>query len=203
MDERIEKLMYNLKERQFKPFYAEKRQDVVPLVKTLVKPGDTVANGGSQTLKECGVLEFLARGDFNYLTVNEDMTAREKKEIMRKKFFADDFFLSANGVTIDGRIFQEDGASTRVAPMIYGPDNIIIVIGKNKIVDTEGQAKARIKKVAPQNCAKAGFDTPCAVDGRCHDCRVPARSCCTSVTLNYSRIPDRIKVIIVNEDLGI
>lgn len=56
------------------------------------------------------------------------------------------FSFSANAVTIDGRIFQEDGASTRVAPMIYGPDNVIIVIGKNKIVDTEGQAKARIKK---------------------------------------------------------
>ena len=92
MDERIEKLMHNLKERQFKPFYAEKRQDVIPIVMSLVKPGDTVANGGSQTLKECGVVEFLARGDFNYLTVNEDMTGREKKEIMRKRFFCRRFF---------------------------------------------------------------------------------------------------------------
>ena len=122
MDERIEKLMYNLKERQFKPFYAEKRQDVIPLVRALVKPGDTVANGGSQTLKECGVSEFLANGDFNYLNPTRDMSAKEKKELMRKRFFADDFFLSANAVTIDGRIFQEDGASTRVAPMIYGPE---------------------------------------------------------------------------------
>lgn len=203
MDEKIQKLTENLRVRQFKPYFVEKKEDVLPLVKELVKSGDTVAAGGSVTLKECGVSEFLASGDVNYLNPTRDMSAEEKKELMRKRFFADDFFLSANAVTVDGRIFQEDGASTRVAPMIYGPDNVIMIIGKNKIVDTEGQAKARIKKVAPQNCARAGFDTPCAVDGRCHDCRVPARSCCTSVTLNYSRIPDRIKVIIVNEDLGV
>ena len=92
MDERIEKLMGNLKERQFKPFYAEKRQDVIPLVKSLVKPGDTVANGGSQTLKECGVSEFLARGDFNYLTVNEDMTPPGEKGNYAQEIFCRRFF---------------------------------------------------------------------------------------------------------------
>ena len=71
--------------------------------------------------------------------------------------------------------------------------------------ETETQAEAikRIKWVAPQNCKRIGFDTPCVEDGQCHNCMHFQRSCCTSVTLNYSRIPDRITVILVGEDLGV
>ena len=73
----------------------------------------------------------------------------------------------------------------------------------NKIVNTLGEANARVKKVAPVNCRNIGFDTPCVADGKCHDCRHFQRSCCTSVVLNYSRIPGRITVVLVGEELGV
>lgn len=203
MDERIAKTIENLKERQFKPLYVEKASDVVPLIETLINEGDTVANGGSVTLGMCGVTDLLKSGKYEYLSAEGLTDPKDVKNAMRQRFFADAFFLSANAITVDGRIYQEDGASTRVAPMIYGPDKVIMVVGKNKIVDTNGQALARIKYVAPINCKRRGFKTPCAEDGVCHDCKVAGRSCCTSVTLNYSRIPDRITVIIVDEDLGV
>lgn len=203
MDERIQKTIDNLKQRQFNALYVEKGSDVLPILEKMMTEGETVANGGSVTLGQLGVVEFLKSGKFNYLSAEGLSDAKEIKDAMRKRFFADSFLCSANAITTDGRIFQEDGASTRVAPMIYGPDKVFIVAGVNKIVDTQGQAMARIKQVAPANCKRRGFKTPCAEDGVCHDCRVSGRSCCTSVTLNYSRIPDRITVIIVNEDLGV
>ncbi len=199
----VEKTMENLKERQFRPYFVATKEEVLPLIETMVKDGETVASGGSVTLKQTGVSDWLKSGRFNYLAPAADATQEEKKEMMRKRFFADVFFSSANAIVSDGRIVNEDGASTRVAPMIYGPDRVIIVAGVNKIVETMGRANARVKMVAPVNCKKIGFDTPCVEDGKCHDCRHFQRSCCTTAVLNYSRIPDRITVILVGEELGV
>lgn len=198
----IEKTMQNLKERQFDPYFAEKKEEVIPLIKSLIKEGSTVATGGSETLRETGVSDML-RNEYTVIEAKPGSTPEQVKEAMRQRFSADAFLLSANAITYDGRIFQEDGASTRVAPMIYGPDMVIIVAGVNKLAENEAKARQRVKMVACENCRRRGFATPCAEDGVCHDCRVPGRSCCTSVTLNFSRIPDRIKVILVNEELGI
>ncbi len=198
----IDKTMNNLRERQFDPYFVETKEEVVPLVKSMIKEGSTVAAGGSETLRETGVSEML-RESYDVIEPEAGSTPEQVKETMRKRFSADAFLLSANAITYDGRIFQEDGASTRVAPMIYGPDSVIIVAGVNKLVENEAKARQRVKMVACENCRRRGFATPCAEDGVCHDCRVPGRSCCTSVTLNFSRIPNRIKVILVNEDLGI
>ena len=198
----IEKTLANLKERQFDPYFVETREEVIPLIKRLVKEGSTVATGGSETLRETGVSDML-KSDYKLIEAAPGSTPEQVKEAMRSRFSADAFLLSANAITYDGRIFQEDGASTRVAPMIYGPDMVIIVAGVNKLAETEAKARQRVKMVACENCRRRGFATPCAEDGVCHDCRVPGRSCCTSVTLNFSRIPDRIKVILVNEELGI
>ena len=199
----VKKTMDNLKKRQFRPYFVNTKEEVVPLLETMVKEGAVVANGGSVTLGQTGVADWLKSGKFTYLAPAADATEAEKKEMMRKRFFADVFFLSANAIVSDGRIVNEDGASTRVAPMIYGPDKVIIVAGVNKIVNTLGEANARVKKVAPVNCKRIGVDTPCVEDGKCHDCMHSQRSCCTSVTLNYSRIPDRITVILVGEELGV
>lgn len=203
MDTRIEKTIENLKKRQFDAVYLEKGRQVVPYLKEVLPKKGKVANGGSVTLNQTGVVELLQSGEYEYLSRQGISDPVEFKNAMRQRFFADAFLLSANAITADGRIYQEDGASTRVAPMIYGPDKVYIVAGVNKIVDTPAQALARIKYVAPINCKRRGFKTPCARDGMCHNCRVSGRSCCTAVTLEYSRIPNRITVILVGEELGV
>ena len=128
---------------------------------------------------------------------------KEKKNITRQRFFADSFFLSANAIISDGRIYNEDGASTRVSAMIYGPDKVFIVAGVNKIVESQAEAVKRTKWEAPQNCKRIGFSTPCVEDGQCHNCFHSQRSCCTTAILNFSRVPDRISVILVGEELGV
>lgn len=198
----IDQTIRNLKERQFEAFFAEDAHEALRLIEELVPDGSSVACGGSETLREIGFTEKF-RDRFRFLETPAGASPQEAKEAIRARFSADAFFLSANAITVDGRIFQEDGASTRVAPMIYGPDSVVIVAGQNKIAENEAKARQRVKTVACENCRRRGFATPCAEDGHCHDCRVPGRSCCTSVTLNFSRIPGRIKVIIVGEDLGI
>ena len=201
--ELVQKTMENLEKRQFKPYFVEKKEDVVPLLKTLVAEGEMVANGGSVTLGQCGVLEWLKNGNFNYVAPTADMTEQEKKNATRQRFFADSFFLSANAIISDGRLYNEDGASTRVSAMIYGPDKVFVVAGVNKIVESQAEAVKRTKWVAPQNCKRIGFSTPCTEDGMCHNCFHPQRSCCTTAILNFSRVPNRISVILVGEELGV
>lgn len=197
-----EKIMNNLRERQFEAYYAEDENEAMDIILSLVPQGSRIASGGSETLREIGFFEKTA-DRYEVIQPASGSGPDEVKKAMRERFSADAFFLSANAITYDGRIFQEDGASTRVAPMIYGPDSVIIVAGENKFVENEQKARQRVKMVACENCRRRGFATPCAEDGHCHDCRVPGRSCCTSVTLNFSRIPGRIKVIIVGRELGI
>lgn len=198
----VEKTLSNLRERQFEAYFVKDAEEAKELIRKLVAPGSSVASGGSETLRETGISDML-REEYAVIEAPAGASPEENKEAMRRRFSADAFFLSANAITYDGRIFQEDGASTRVAPMIYGPDQVVIVAGTNKLAENEAKARQRVKMVACENCRRRGFKTPCAEDGHCHDCRVPARSCCTSVTLNFSRIPGRIKVIIVDKELGI
>ncbi|MBP0968824.1 MAG: lactate utilization protein [Oscillospiraceae bacterium] len=198
----IDETIRNMRERQFDAYYAENGEEALNLIGELVPDGSRVASGGSETLREIGFAERF-RDRFSFIEAAPGAGPDEMKAAMRERFSADAFFLSANAITYDGRIFQEDGASTRVAPMIYGPDTVVIVAGQNKLVENETKARQRVKATACENCRRRSFATPCAEDGHCHDCRVPRRSCCTSVTLNFSRIPGRIKVIIVGEDLGI
>lgn len=61
MDARIEETIKNLKRRGFEPYYLESRAQVLPLVQKLVPAGSSVSHGGSETLKEVGVIDLLSR----------------------------------------------------------------------------------------------------------------------------------------------
>ena len=110
---------------------------------------------------------------------------------------------SANAIITDGRLYNEDGACSRVAPLLFGPKQVIVVAGRNKLVNSEAEARKRMMTVAaPLNAKRLKTGTPCTEDGVCHNCKHTNRICCSTVITNFNRIKGRIKVIIVNEDLG-
>lgn len=87
--------------------------------------------------------------------------------------------------------------------MIYGPAQVVLIVGTNKIVKDMGEAVCRVEQVAaPMNTKRLNCKTPCEVTGACSHCRSEGRICCSFVRLEQQRVPDRIKVIIVNESLG-
>lgn len=55
----------------------------------------------------------------------------------------------------------------RTAPVIFGPRRVVLLAGRNKIVDTQADAERRVQQIAgPKNVARhTGFRTPCAVTG--------------------------------------
>lgn len=204
MDERIQRTMDNLRLNRMKPYYVESREELYDIIRGLIREDKLITAGGSMSLKDSGVTELLMNefGDV-YLDRSKGKTPDDVGEIFRKAFISDTFFASSNAITEDGELYNVDGNGNRVSAMIFGPKQVIIVAGVNKIVKDLAEAKARVEKIAaPKNTVRLSCDTPCAKSGECMHCHSPARVCCSYVTLAHQRVPDRIKVIIVNEDLG-
>ncbi len=203
MDMLIEKTIDAFKKNKFDAFYAETSSDALDIVKSLIKKGEKVDRGGSLTIKEIGALDYIMNGDFDYKDPYTEQDPQEKERLMKERFFCDTFMCSANAVISDGRLYNEDGICSRVAPMLFGPKQVIVVVGKNKIVNTVEEAKHRVQTIAaPLNAKRLETGTPCTVDGVCHNCKSDKRICCSTVITSFNRIPKRIKVIIVNENLG-
>lgn len=205
MDARVEKVMENLRQNRMKPYYAENSEKAREIVRELVKNDELITSGGSMTLKECGIIDMLINESGSaYLDRSAGGDNREAiEEIMRKAFVSDTFLSSTNALTEDGELYNVDGNGNRVAALIYGPKQVIVVAGVNKIVKNLAEAVERVEKVAaPKNTVRLERATPCVKTGVCGHCRSEDRICCSYVTLAQQRVPDRIKVIIVNEELG-
>ena len=200
--QRMERTAQALRKNQMEAYCVDCAADVLPLLKTLIAPGTCVSMGGSVSLQECGVPAFLRTGDYEFLD-REAVTGDAVGELYRKAFFADCYLSSANAVTEQGEIFNVDGNGNRVAALAFGPQNVILVIGCNKIVEDLHEAHRRLRHLAaPANTKRLNRNTPCAKTGTCADCRSPERICCTYTVQRFSKTPGRIKVILVAEPLG-
>lgn len=204
IDKRIERTMKALQGNNMTAIYIEKKDDVIGEIKNMISQNDTVSWGGSLTLNESGVIDFLRTGGYNCL--DRDNPSLSKEDIERihiNTFFADAYFCSTNAITEDGELYNVDGKSNRVSAMLFGPKKVIIVAGYNKIVKDIDEAVNRVRYLsAPCNTVRLNAKTPCATLGYCGDCKSEERICCNYVIMRQQRHVDRVKVIIVGEELG-
>lgn len=204
MEERIQRTMSALERNNMKAYYAESRDELFDIVRVLVKNDKLITAGGSVTLEESGVKQMLMT-EFKgvYLDRSEGKTPEEVEDILHKAFVSDTFFASSNAVTEDGELYNVDGRGNRVSAMIYGPTQVVLIVGVNKIVRDMEEAVCRVEQVAaPKNTRRLNSGTPCEITGSCAHCRSRGRICCSYVRMAQQRVKDRIKVIIVNESLG-
>lgn len=210
----IEKTMQNLKKNNMLAFYCETKQEALKQVLSLINEGDTVTNGGSETLKQVGVIDAVKNGNYNYVDRSLAQSQEEAQELMREAYFADVYLTSSNAVTEFGELYNVDGNSNRVSAMLYGPKSVIVVCGYNKIVKNFDEAVYRVKtKAAPPNTKRLSTGAYCEHAGEClslgadssfmcDGCRGDGRICCNYVVCAQQRHKERIKVVIVGEELG-
>lgn len=203
----IKNVMKNLEKNNITSFLVKTKSEVVPLIETLLKPGETVALGGSMSLFECGVTDFLRNGNYNFIDRYKDGIDVHRAYI--ESFSADTYFCSCNAVTEDGLLYNVDGNSNRVAAICFGPKSVIMVVGINKIVKNINDAVARVKNTAaPKNAKRLSCKTYCAENGGCvsdeigSGCGSADRICANYVVSGKQRIPGRIKIIFVEENTG-
>ncbi len=198
----IKETLKNLEENGFKAAFVNDKAELMNLIRTLVPEGSATATGGSETLAETGVLAYL----------------KEKTEYHaeRKEAYGVQYYLaSANAVTMHGELYEVDGRGNRVSAMLFGPDNVIVIAGINKLVLDIHEAVERVKtKAAPPNCLRLEKDTPCTKLGHCVSpyfdekhfsalgCTAAGRICANTVIFSRQTAKDRITVIIVGEEYG-
>ena len=191
-----------LESRHFEPYYCDDREQAKALVMSLIPEGASVSFGGSATIDQIGIIPSLKEGNFRVIDRNS-VPAEERERVMRDAFFADYYLSSSNAVTEDGMLFNIDGNGNRVAAMTYGPKNVIVVVGINKIVKDIDAAVSRARNLAaPTNAQRFEISTPCKISGSCADCKSKDSICAYMVTTILCRPAKKIKVIIVGESLG-
>ena len=208
----IEKTMEALKKNKMAAYYAENREEAKKIALSLIEKGAVCASGGSVTLTETGIIDALKGEDYRYIDrYASDLTPEERVAAMEKAMHADVYLSSANAITEKGEIYNVDGNSNRVSALLYGPKSVIIVAGINKLVENLDAAVTRVKTItAPKNAARLSCDTPCAKTGHCiavdggmtDGCASPARICCNFTVMAQQRHVERVKVILVGEELG-
>ncbi len=198
-----ENLIKKLKLRNMEGYYCNTREEAKELALSLMEKGSSVTWGGSMTIKEIGLLDALSPEDYEILDRSTAKTPEEQREFYGKAVMADYFLMSSNAITLDGQLINIDGNGNRVACLITGPRNVIVIAGINKLVT---DVKAGIERVhnfaAPPNGVRLNTGTPCSTTGMCGNCLTDGCMCCQEVVTRKSRVKGRIKVIIVGESLG-
>ena len=200
---RGEILVKNLKARHFDAWYCDTKEEALTKALELIPEGSTVGWGGALSAQQIGLMDALNKG--NYAAIDRDRctTPEEKAQAAKDSMFADFFLTGANALSLDGQMVNIDGAGNRVSAIIFGPKNVLVIAGMNKVLDDLDAAVNRARTVAaPMNKQRFDPNTPCAVTGSCADCKVEGCICNHIVITRHCRPVGRIKFILVGEPLG-
>ncbi len=193
-----------LNRHRFEAYYCENREAALEKALELIPEGSSVCWGGSATMEETGIIEKLKSGNYKLLDRSKAKSREEALNISRQAFTADYFIMSSNAISADGQLVNIDGTGNRAAALIFGPKNVIVIAGINKIAADLDAAIARARNIAaPMNIQRFGLEkAPCITTGICHDCYAEDCICANIVITRISKPAGKIKVIIAGENLG-
>jgi L-lactate utilization protein LutB len=198
------KMVKAMQRRHFDAYYCATASEAKAKVNELIPDGASVTWGGTMTVRDMDIPKMLQeRGTLKVWDRDKVETPEEKQEMYLRAFQADYYLSSANAITEDGVIVNIDGNGNRVAAITWGPQHVIFVVGMNKVAqDPEAALKRARSTAAPINAARFDIQTPCQLDGQCHNCNSPQSICNYIHFLRNSSKPGRIIVILVGENLG-
>lgn len=193
----------------FEVYLAENSAAAKDLFFDRILPDLTVSSfawGDSLTLQATSILdELFHREELQGIkTFEKGVDHRELLERRRQALLVDLFLTGSNAVTLDGKVINLDMIGNRTAPISFGPKKVVLFIGRNKMTGDMLEAMARVKAIsAPMNAKRHQMKTPCTKSGHCHDCNSPQRICNSWSIISKCFPPGRIKVILINEELGL
>ena len=197
----INKTINSLIKNNINAKYITSRKMLFDTIDEFLFDNCTVGYGGSETLNQLKIKEWL-REKNNIKLFDRDISGK-RIEDMNNALTSDIFLMSSNAITENGELYDVDGNGNRVAALIYGPKKVIVICGENKIVENLEKAEDRVRTIAaPLNAKRLNKKTPCTITGKCEDCKSPDRICSNVVVSRQQIIKDRINVLILNENLG-
>lgn len=200
----IKEVIQNLERNHMRGYYVKSIDELHNLIQSFLKSGERIGCGDSVTLEDTGIFKMLRQGDYIFLDKHQGgLTSEQKREIYLENFGCDTFVTGTNAVTLDGKLFNIDGNGSRVAPMLYGPKQVVVVVGTNKLVPDVKEAILRTRQIAaPRDAVRLKKSTPCTELGKCVDCHHETRICNDFVLITGQFDKERIKVVIVEGNYG-
>jgi len=205
---RLKKVKHALEANNFDVYLADNKDLAKKMAYETIIPAlgpKTVSWGGSMTFVGTRLYEAL-KNDPRYTvldTYDKSLSPEESIQRRRESLLVDLFITGTNAVTEDGHLVNLDMIGNRVAAITFGPKNVLIFVGRNKIVPDRKTAVTRVKEyAAPVNVMRLDKKTPCSKTGGCEDCSSPDRICNTWTITEKSYPKHRVKVILINDDMG-
>lgn len=196
-------IIKNMAKKNMEGYYCATSSEAVEKALSLMPEGASVTWGGSMTLTECGLMDALKTANYELIDRDTAKTPEDSRLMYAKQVMADYYLMSSNAITIDGELVNIDGRANRVSCLCWGPQNVIIIAGMNKVCSDVESAVQRVRNfAAPPNCVRLNRNTPCTQTGKCGDCYSPDCICSQVLITRRSSTPNRIKVILVGEELG-
>ncbi len=206
---RLENLKEALVSNNFEVFIANNAREAGRMVMDKILPKlapKTISWGGSMTFVATDLYDMLKTYPNAKIldTFDKSLSPEESLERRRESLLVDLFITGTNAVTRSGELVNLDMIGNRVSGITFGPKNVVVMVGRNKVVEDLEAAIGRIKNyAAPVNAMRLNKKTPCAKTGVCEECKSPERIC-NSWTFTQKSFPKgRIKVVLINENLGL
>jgi L-lactate utilization protein LutB len=206
---RLDDLKKALEDNNFQVFLAETATEAQKIVLEEIIPSikpKSITWGGSMTVFTSGLYDALKNSqDFEVLdTLDTSIPPEETLERRRQSLLMDLFITGTNAVTESGQLVNLDATGNRIGGITFGPKHVIILVGRNKIVSDLTEAIFRIKNyAAPANAMRLDRKTPCIKTAICEECDTPGRICNTWTITEKSFPKGRVRVVLINESLGL
>lgn len=192
-----------LESRNMEAYYVKTKEEALAKALELIPEGSSISWGGTMSAQEIGLTDALHKGNYDVYDREQVETREEKEKIAHQALNCDFFIGSTNALSEDGVLVNVDGNANRVAAFAYGPKNVLLIVGMNKVVKTEADAMSRARnEAAPINAQRFGVNTPCVKNGSCFNCKSSQCICCQILITRFSKVPKRTKIILVDENLG-
>lgn len=198
-----EEMIKRLKIRGIEGYYADSKEEALTIALNMIPEESVVGWGGSASISQIGLKQAVCEGNYTVLNRDVCITAEEKRNIELSCFDSDYFLASVNAITYDGELVNIDKMGNRVAAIAFGAKHVILIVGMNKAVKSYDEAVSRAhNEAAPINAVRLDTDTPCCKKGMCYDCKGKTSNCCQVLITRSSAVEGRMKLILVNEELG-
>ena len=197
----MEKLINSFKNCGYDAHFVKTKEEALELSKTYIKSGMSVGLGGSVSVQEIGLLDYLLnKKDITLFNQYEDGISMDENIHRRRQGLVSDIFVtSTNAITKDGKLVNADGSGNRVAAFSYGPKNVLVIVGVNKIVeDVEAGFKRVMEVAAVKNIAR--------INNKAIEMGKEPKYNLDNIANKFSWVKaddkDRIIIILVDEELG-
>jgi L-lactate utilization protein LutB len=206
---RLQDLKVALEANNFEVFLVADKADAAELVLVKLLPDSgarSISWGGSMTFVDTGLYETLKnRTDMEVIDgIDKDASDEEKMDRRRRALLVDFYIAGSNAVTEEGQLVNLDMIGNRIGALTFGPKTVVVLVGRNKVVSDVEEAMYRIKNfVAPTNAMRLDMKTPCVKTSYCEECSSPRRICNTWTITEKSFPKGRVKIVLINEDLGL